>query len=62
MEAIIVIEISSVFDHKQNPEIRQILPNGRHMFSVIYCMKILIKVNQIDTVFSTINELSSVVT
>ena len=31
---------------KQNAEIRQILQNVSHNFSVIYCVKMLIKVNQ----------------
>ena len=61
MEANIVIEINSALDDKQNAEVRQIFQNGCHVFSVIYCMKMLIKVNQIRTVSSNVHVLSSIV-
>ena len=50
MEANIIIEMNSVLDDKQNTKIRQILQNGCLIFSVIYCIKMLIKVNQGHTV------------
>ena len=50
MEANIIIEINSGLDNKQNAEIRQILQNVFHNFSIIYCMKMLIKVNEIHAV------------
>ena len=50
MEANIITEINSVLNDKQNVEIRQIQWNGSHIFSAIYRMKMLIKVNQIHTV------------
>ena len=40
-----MIEINLVLDDEQPAEIRQILQTGCHSFSVIYCMKMLIKVN-----------------
>ena len=43
MEASIIIEKNSVFNNKQNAEIRQILQNVCHNFNVIYSMKMLIK-------------------
>ena len=55
------IEINSVLDDKQNAEIRQILQNGCHIFSVTYCIKILIKVNQIYTVSFNMPVLCSIV-
>ena len=60
MEANGIIKINSVSDNKQNAEIRQILQNGSHNFSVIYCMKMLIKVNQIHAVSFTIHVLFSI--
>ena len=61
MEANIIFEINSVLDDKQNAEIRQTLQNECHNFSVIYCMKMLIKVNQILTVFFNIHLLCLIV-
>ena len=52
MEANIIIETNSDLDDKQNAEIRQILQNGCRIFNVMYCIKMLIKVNQINTVSS----------
>ena len=59
MEASIIFEINSVLDDKPNAEI-QILQNGCHIFSVIYCMKMLIKVNEIHTVSSSMHVISSI--
>ena len=59
MEANIIFEINSVLDDKQNAEIRQTLHKWVPNLSVIYCMKILIKVNEIHTVSSSMHVLSS---
>ena len=61
MEANIIFEINSVLDDKQNAEIRSILQNGCHTFSVIYCAKMLVKVNQIHTASFNMHELSSII-
>ena len=50
-----------VVDEKQNAEIRYILQNKYHNVSVIYCMKMLIKVNQIDTVSFHMHTFCSIV-
>ena len=52
METNTIIEINSVLNDKQNAEIRQTLQNGCHIFRIIYCMKMLIKLIQTLTVFS----------
>ena len=49
-----------VLDDKQNAEI-QILRIGCHIFSVIFCMKMLIKVNQIRAGSLNMHALSSIV-
>ena len=59
MEAKIIVEINSVLDDKQNAEI-QILQNECHIFSVMHCMTMLIKENQIHTVSFNMHLLSSV--
>ena len=61
MAANIIFEINSVLHDKQNAEIRQIFQNECHIFSVIYCMKMLIKVNQIYTVSFIMHVFSSIV-
>ena len=61
MEANIVIEINLVLDGKQNAEIRLILQNGCHTFSVIYSIKMLIKLNQIHTGSFNMHALPSIV-
>ena len=55
MKERIIIEINSVLDDKQNAEIRQFLEIGCHIFSVIYGMKFLIKVNQNYRVSSNVH-------
>ena len=45
-----IIEINLVLDDEQNADIRQMLQNRCHTFSVSYCMKMVIKVNQIHSV------------
>ena len=50
MEANLIFEMNSVLNDKQNAEIQQILQNECHNFSVIYCVKMPIKVNQIHAV------------
>ena len=54
-------KINSALDDKPNADIRQILQNGCHIFNVIYCIKMLIKVNQIYTVSFNIPVLSLIV-
>ena len=56
-----MIEINSVLDDKQNAEILQISQNGCHISSVIYYMKMLIKVNQIHRVSFNIHVLFSII-
>ena len=60
MEANIVIETNLVLDDKQNAEIQSILRNGYHIFSVIYCTKMLIKLHQIHTGSSKMHALFSI--
>ena len=67
MEATIVIEINSGLDDKQKRYniakycLIKILPTGCHIIIVVYCMKMLIKVNQIHTGSSNMHALSSTV-
>ena len=60
METNIIVETNSVLDGMQNVEIRRILQNGGHIFSVIYCTKMLIKVNQLHAVSSNMHVLENV--
>ena len=60
MEANTFIEINLVLDDKQNAEIQQILQNGCHICRVIYCTKMLIKVNQIYVESFNMHVLSSI--
>ena len=61
MKANIIIEINSALNDKQNAEIRLILQNECHIFNVLSCIKMLIKVNQIYTVSCNMHARSSVV-